>query len=79
MKSIRRFFGIILESFKDIINDIDQHKNSIKNKKFPKVHRNKKIWNSLMLRIKEILIKLVLFKINYINLINFQKITKNIF
>jgi ribosomal protein L30/L7E len=31
-----------------------------------------------MLKIKEILIKLRLFKINYINLINFQKIIKGI-
>jgi hypothetical protein len=31
-----------------------------------------------MLKIKEILIKLRLFKINYINLINFQKIIEDI-
>jgi hypothetical protein len=31
-----------------------------------------------MLKIKEILIKLKLFKINYINLISFQKITEGI-
>jgi hypothetical protein len=31
-----------------------------------------------MLKIKEILIKIRLFKINYINLINFQKITEGI-
>jgi hypothetical protein len=31
-----------------------------------------------MLKIKEKLIKLILFKINYINLIKFQKITEGI-
>jgi hypothetical protein len=31
-----------------------------------------------MLKIKKKLIKLILFKINYNNLIDFQKITKNI-
>jgi hypothetical protein len=73
IKSIRRCLKPILEASNDIINDIGQHKNSIKNKKFPEVRRNKKLWNSPTLKIKEILIKLILFKINYINLINFQK------
>jgi hypothetical protein len=79
IKSIRRFFRTILESSNDIIKDIHQHKNWIRNKKFPKVRRNKKLWNSPMLKIKEVLIKLRLFKINYINLINFSKNTEGKF
>jgi hypothetical protein len=38
----------------------------------------KNISNSPMLKIKEILIKTILFKINYSNLIDFQKITEGI-
>jgi hypothetical protein len=50
---IQRIFGTILQSYNDIIKNIGQHKNSIKNKKYFKICKNKKLWNSLMLKIKK--------------------------
>jgi hypothetical protein len=43
IKLIWRCLKLIVEAFNDILNDIGQHKNLIKNKIFPKVCRNKKL------------------------------------
>jgi hypothetical protein len=78
-KLVRRIFKtIFLNWYFTIIKHIGQYKNSFKDKTYFKIRKNKKIWNFPILKIKEILIKIKLFKINYNNLVDFQKITEGI-